>query len=75
MTSLECYENKWFYMKYIGKMVETESLLSTCCSYDPDSVFPEWFKQQGSFLSRYISVSYNMFLFQPFNIHVSLMIY
>jgi hypothetical protein len=31
MTSWECYENKWFYMKYIGKMAETESLLSTCC--------------------------------------------
>jgi hypothetical protein len=33
MTSWECYEDKWFYMKYIGKMVETESLLSTCCTY------------------------------------------
>jgi hypothetical protein len=33
MTSWECYENKWFYMKYIGKMVETESLLSTCCTH------------------------------------------
>jgi hypothetical protein len=33
MTSWECYENKWFYMKYIGKMAETESLLSTCCTY------------------------------------------
>jgi hypothetical protein len=32
MTSWECYENKWFYMKYIGKMAETESLLSTCCT-------------------------------------------
>jgi hypothetical protein len=31
MTSWECYENKWFYLKYIWKMVETESLLSTCC--------------------------------------------
>ena len=31
MTSCECYENKWFHMKYIGKMAETESLLSTCC--------------------------------------------
>jgi hypothetical protein len=31
MTSWECYENKWFHMKYIGKMAETESLLSTCC--------------------------------------------
>jgi hypothetical protein len=31
MTSLECYENKWFHMKYIGKMAETESLLSLCC--------------------------------------------
>jgi hypothetical protein len=30
MTSWECYENKWFYMKYIEKMAETESLLSTC---------------------------------------------
>jgi hypothetical protein len=34
MTSWECYENKWFYMKYIGKMAETESLLSTCCGID-----------------------------------------
>jgi hypothetical protein len=33
MTSGECYENKWFYMKYIGKMAETGSLLSTCCIY------------------------------------------
>ena len=33
MNSWECYENKWFYMKYIGKMAETESLLSTCCTY------------------------------------------
>ena len=32
MTSWECYENKWIYMKYIGKMVQTESLLSTCCT-------------------------------------------
>jgi hypothetical protein len=32
MTSWECYENKWFYMKYIGKMAETESLLSTWCT-------------------------------------------
>ena len=31
MISWECYENKWFYMKYIGKMAETESPLSTCC--------------------------------------------
>jgi hypothetical protein len=33
MTSWECYENKWFYIKYIGKMAETESLLSTCCTW------------------------------------------
>jgi ammonia channel protein AmtB len=32
MTSWECYGNKGFYMKYIGKMAETESLLSTCCT-------------------------------------------
>ena len=30
MTSWECYENKWFYKKYIGKMAETESLLFMC---------------------------------------------
>jgi hypothetical protein len=30
MTSWECYENKWFYKKYIGKMAETESLLCMC---------------------------------------------
>jgi hypothetical protein len=33
-NTYECYENKWFYMKYIGKMAETESLLSTCCILD-----------------------------------------
>ena len=34
MTSWECYENKWFYTKYKGKMAETESLLSTCCTFE-----------------------------------------
>jgi hypothetical protein len=27
MTSWECYENKWFYMKYIGKYLSEEILL------------------------------------------------
>jgi hypothetical protein len=34
MTSRECFENKWFYMKYIGKYLSGEILLAhecTCC--------------------------------------------
>jgi hypothetical protein len=27
MTSRECFENKWFYMKYIGKYISGEILL------------------------------------------------
>ena len=27
MTSVECFENKWFYMKYIRKYLSTEILL------------------------------------------------
>jgi hypothetical protein len=32
MTSWECYENKWFYMKYIGKYLSEEILLTRECS-------------------------------------------
>ena len=32
MTSWECYENKWFYMKYIGKYLSGEILLTRECS-------------------------------------------
>ena len=28
MTSGECFENKWFYMKYIGKYLSAEILLT-----------------------------------------------
>jgi hypothetical protein len=28
MTSEECFENKWFYMKYIGKYLSVEILLN-----------------------------------------------
>ena len=31
MTSWECYENKWFYMKYIGKYFSVEILLTCDC--------------------------------------------
>ena len=31
MTSWECYENKWFYMKYIGKYLSAEILLTREC--------------------------------------------
>ena len=33
MTSWECYENKWFYMKYIGKYLSEEIFLTCECSY------------------------------------------
>ena len=31
MTSGECFENKWFYMKYIGKYLSVEILLTHEC--------------------------------------------
>jgi hypothetical protein len=31
MTSGECFENKWFYMKYIGKYLSAEILLTREC--------------------------------------------
>ena len=36
MTSWECYENKWFYMKYIGKYLSGEILLTSECLYKSD---------------------------------------
>jgi hypothetical protein len=29
----ECFENKWFYMKYIGKYLSAEILLPLECIY------------------------------------------
>jgi hypothetical protein len=34
MTSRECYENKWFYMKYIGKYLSGEILLTRECTIE-----------------------------------------
>ena len=33
MTSRECFKNKWFYMKYIGKYLGEEILLTCECSW------------------------------------------
>ena len=33
MTSRECFENKWFYMKYIGKYLSGEILLARECMF------------------------------------------
>ena len=33
MTSVECFENKWFYMKYIGKYLSEKILLTSECMY------------------------------------------
>ena len=32
MTSRECFENKWFYMKYIGEYLSAEILLTLECT-------------------------------------------
>jgi hypothetical protein len=34
MTSGECVENKWFKMKYIGKYLSVEILLTHECTYN-----------------------------------------
>ena len=56
MTSRECFENKWFYMKYIGKYLSEEILLTRECRLDPDSV-----------IAKYIqNLIQNIFLFPSF---------
>jgi hypothetical protein len=40
MISWECYENKWFYMKYIRKYLSGEILLTRECSS------PNWYAKQ-----------------------------
>ena len=42
MTSLECYENKWFYMKYIGKYLSAEILLTRECTWS--LTFLAWYR-------------------------------
>jgi hypothetical protein len=37
MTSGECFENKWFYMKYIGKYLSVEILLTRECISSSDN--------------------------------------
>ena len=39
MTSRECFENKWFYMKYIGKYLSGEILLTHECILTLASVY------------------------------------
>jgi hypothetical protein len=39
MTSRECFENKWFYMKYIGKFLSGEILLTRECILTLASVY------------------------------------
>jgi len=33
MTSGECFENQWFYMKYIWKYLSVERLLTCECTW------------------------------------------
>ena len=39
MTSRECFENKWFYMKYIGKYLSVEILLALECICINDNTY------------------------------------
>ena len=40
-SSRECFENKWFYMKYIGKYFWPVSVLLLLPGYESDSVVTE----------------------------------
>ena len=43
MTSGECFENKWFYMKYIGKYLSVEILLTReCISWSDNKSVSHW---------------------------------
>jgi hypothetical protein len=47
MTSWECYENMWFYMKYTGKYLSGEILLTRECTIKlAGSVYLGW-KSKG----------------------------
>jgi hypothetical protein len=37
----ECFENKWFYMKYIGKYLSAEILLTRECTNDDVRLVPK----------------------------------
>jgi hypothetical protein len=37
MTSWECYENKWFYMKYIGKYISILTIIWKL--YEEETIF------------------------------------
>jgi hypothetical protein len=41
MTSWECFENKWFYMKYIEKYLSVEILLTRECTNDDVRLVPK----------------------------------
>ena len=43
MTSGECFENKWFYMKYIGKYLSEEILLTGECMYKKRNIYYQEF--------------------------------
>ena len=47
MTSGECFENKWFYMKYVGKYLSAEILLTLECSSIDEGHTLQWQKRKG----------------------------
>jgi hypothetical protein len=49
MTSWECYENKWFYMKYIGKYLSGKN-------FWPMGVIQKWLFWKNMVLVDYIGI-------------------
>ena len=45
MTSGECFENKWFYMKYIAKYLSVEILLTHECIWNAQIISSQKIKQ------------------------------
>ena len=56
MTSGECFENKWFYMKYIWKYLSVEILLTHECRWLNISNFQSAIIQKIETLLSYMDV-------------------
>ena len=60
MISRECFENKWFYMKYIGKYLSGEILLARECRLTWGTLYswgPQATAQRAHVIRRTVSVT------------------
>ena len=60
MTSAECFENKWFYMKYIGKYLSAEILLTCECIWEKNNLRLNQWQPISSWLIILIEGWYSM---------------